>query len=601
MCNGQFLNKSPDDALTYFDSLAENAQNWDTSSTTVRIKSKPLATSRPGMYVLSEEDDLNAKIASLPSKVDAIQKPNVVKVADSVEHACGICESLEHYTKDCPTIPAFQEVLHDQANSIDAYKRPFSSPYSETYNPNWRNHPNFSWRNGPTMNGLNVPQGLSSSNPYVPPHKNNLEDTLQTFVQGQTQINQNVMKTLDELKTSIVRIEPRLNVREKGTLPAQTQPNPKGQFEVKNSNLEQANVFTTLRSGKVIETPMKVNEPEKSVKPKGGDCHSDTENENSDVDKKMHAQFPHRLLSTKQLTDNKDILDVFQQVKINIPLLSVIKQVPAYAKFLKDLCTVKRKHNVHKKAFLTEQEKASRLEAKVPLEACLPNLLDLDENGCIEEVNSLLNSSMLLETDKWQSRFESLQISETEPLPPSVEFPKPDLNRLPNELDYDVLGQNGDVQVLLPFELNDEQKTMHSHVVRKHISAADWSIADMKGIDPSISAHRKSQLNELHEIRNREDTNCKCKMKLCFDKHAIRETVEPVLCYDSHLQLFSNKLKSQWKDPFNVKNEFRDCTVGIQNPNNINIFKVNVQLLKPVLELVNPEVDTTALEDPSYA
>ncbi|XP_026445240.1 uncharacterized protein LOC113345781 [Papaver somniferum] len=203
------------------------------------------------------------------------------------------------------------------------------------------------------MNDVNVPQGSSSSNPYVPPHKNSLEDTLHTFMQGQTQINQNVMKTLDELKTSIVRIESRLNVREKGAFPDQTQPNPKGQFEVKNSNLEQSNVVTTLRSGKVIETPMKVNEPEKSLKLKSS--HSDIQNEQSEIHKKMHAPFPNRLLSTKQLADNKDILDVFQQVKINIPLLSVIKQVSPYAKFLKDLCTVKRKHNVQKKAFLTEQ------------------------------------------------------------------------------------------------------------------------------------------------------------------------------------------------------------------------------------------------------
>ncbi|XP_026445216.1 uncharacterized protein LOC113345757 isoform X1 [Papaver somniferum] len=236
---------------------------------------------------------------------------------------------------------------------MNTYKRPFSSPYSETYNPNWRNHANFSWRNDPAMNDVNVPQGSSSSNPYVPPHKNSLEDTLHTFMQGQTQINQNVMKTLDELKTRIVRIESRLNVREKGKFPAQTQPNPKGQFEAKNSNLEQANVVTTLRSGKVIETPMKVNEPEKSPKLKSS--HSDVQNEQSEIEKKMHAPFPNRLLSTKQLADNKDILDVFQQVKINIPLLSVIKQVPAYTKFLKDLCTVKRKHNVQKKAFLTEQ------------------------------------------------------------------------------------------------------------------------------------------------------------------------------------------------------------------------------------------------------
>jgi hypothetical protein len=35
--------------------------------------------------------------------------------------------------------------------------------------------------------------------------------------------------------------------------------------------------------------------------------------------------------------------------------LDAIKQVPSYAKFLKDLCTVKRKLNVKKKAFLAEQ------------------------------------------------------------------------------------------------------------------------------------------------------------------------------------------------------------------------------------------------------
>jgi len=39
-------------------------------------------------------------------------------------------------------------------------------------------------------------------------------------------------------------------------------------------------------------------------------------------------------------------------------LLDAIKQIPSYAKFLKDLCTVKRKLNVKKKAFLVEQVSA---------------------------------------------------------------------------------------------------------------------------------------------------------------------------------------------------------------------------------------------------
>ena len=42
-------------------------------------------------------------------------------------------------------------------------------------------------------------------------------------------------------------------------------------------------------------------------------------------------------------------------MKLNIPLLDAIKQIPSYAKFLKDLCTVKRKLGVNKEAFMTEQ------------------------------------------------------------------------------------------------------------------------------------------------------------------------------------------------------------------------------------------------------
>ena len=31
LCNGEFLDKDPDEAFDCFDSLAENAQSWDTT------------------------------------------------------------------------------------------------------------------------------------------------------------------------------------------------------------------------------------------------------------------------------------------------------------------------------------------------------------------------------------------------------------------------------------------------------------------------------------------------------------------------------------------------------------------------------------------
>ena len=49
---------------------------------------------------------------------------------------------------------------------------------------------------------------------------------------------------------------------------------------------------------------------------------------------------------------------MFWQVKVNIPLLDTIKQIPSYAKFLEDICTVKQNLNVQKKTFLIEQVSA---------------------------------------------------------------------------------------------------------------------------------------------------------------------------------------------------------------------------------------------------
>ena len=53
-------------------------------------------------------------------------------------------------------------------------------------------------------------------------------------------------------------------------------------------------------------------------------------------------------------------------MKVNIPLLDMIKQVPTYAKFLKDLCTVKKGLGIEKKAFLTEQVNGI-IQSKTPV------------------------------------------------------------------------------------------------------------------------------------------------------------------------------------------------------------------------------------------
>ena len=68
--------------------------------------------------------------------------------------------------------------------------------------------------------------------------------------------------------------------------------------------------------------------------------------------------FPQALRGKKKTSQQASILEVLRQVKVNIPFLDIIKQVPAYAKIFKDLCTIKKGLGIEKKAFLTEQVSA---------------------------------------------------------------------------------------------------------------------------------------------------------------------------------------------------------------------------------------------------
>ena len=97
--------------------------------------------------------------------------------------------------------------------------------------------------------------------------------------------------------------------------------------------------------------------------------------------------FPQALKAKKKSINQAEILEVLRKVKFNIPLLDMIKQVPTYAKFLKDLCTVKKGLNVEKKAFPTEQVNAI-IQCKTPVKYKDPGCPTISVNirgTCVEK------------------------------------------------------------------------------------------------------------------------------------------------------------------------------------------------------------------------
>ncbi|KAL2240224.1 UNVERIFIED_CONTAM: hypothetical protein Sindi_0663600 [Sesamum indicum] len=75
---------------------------------------------------------------------------------------------------------------------------------------------------------------------------------------------------------------------------------------------------------------------------------------------------PERFAKSKAEEEDKDILETLLNVEVNIPLLDAIKQIPRYAKFLKELCTNKFKLRDNERVSMGENISAI-LQRKLPL------------------------------------------------------------------------------------------------------------------------------------------------------------------------------------------------------------------------------------------
>ncbi|CAN6440579.1 unnamed protein product [Victoria cruziana] len=62
----------------------------------------------------------------------------------------------------------------------------------------------------------------------------------------------------------------------------------------------------------------------------------------------------------------QDMLEIFKEIRINLPLFDAISKVSAYARFLKELCTKKRRSRKIPKSVLLSEETSSIISRRIP-------------------------------------------------------------------------------------------------------------------------------------------------------------------------------------------------------------------------------------------
>ena len=160
MFGGDFLSKHPEEAMDFLNYVAETSKAWDEPNPREAKRLRPTTNQRGGMYSLLEDMETKAKLSTLARRLEELEMRNqheVWAVAEAPVHIqpCFICQSTDHQGEHCPTALSMRDLMAEHANVVGQYKPPTTAPYNNTYNPNWRNHPNLSWKSKPP--------------PYVPP------------------------------------------------------------------------------------------------------------------------------------------------------------------------------------------------------------------------------------------------------------------------------------------------------------------------------------------------------------------------------------------------------------------------------------------------
>ena len=340
---------------------------------------------------------------------------------------CTNFQSPAHPIEQCSMTPAVKDLMLECAHTVGQFKpQQPNAPYGNTYNPNWRNHHNLAWRPNPPPY---VPPGAkhqfgSPSQSQQPPSSSpveqailNLSKVVANFVEEKKGTNvqlaqridtvestlnkkidgleSNLNQKIDNLQYSITNINKLLEGQERGRFPSQTLPNPKGIHEV-GSGMDEVKSIITLRSGKEVDQPLPKPVEEsrqgEEMQPEHILLEEDT------MKYRIPPPFPQALRGKEKATQQAGILEVLRQVKVNIPLLDLINQVPAYAKFLKDQCTIKKGLGIEKKAFLTEHVSAL-IQSKYPVKYKDPGSPTIPVNiggNCIDKALLDLGASVNL-------------------------------------------------------------------------------------------------------------------------------------------------------------------------------------------------------------
>ncbi|XP_075515848.1 uncharacterized protein LOC142550655 [Primulina tabacum] len=268
-----------------------------------------------GVHQVIDFSAFTAQLEALNRKIDSM---NVNGTAMRLQEI--FCEKCggEHYFKDCQDSGPFYVNEEAPVNYVEIQNRPRNDPYSNTYNPGWRQHTNFSWGGQGSQTRPQGGQQYSKQPMYrhePRDEKSSLEQMMSKFISATETRLKNQDASIKGLENQIA-----------------------------------------LRSRKVLEQEEKEKEDQRNgaVDTSTGKSSKSTTAPTAQSTIANPPAFPAAIKKAKLDAQFAKFLEIFKKLHINISFADALMQMPSYAKFLKDILANKRKLEDHMTINLTE-------------------------------------------------------------------------------------------------------------------------------------------------------------------------------------------------------------------------------------------------------
>nr|XP_009628408.1 uncharacterized protein LOC104118764 [Nicotiana tomentosiformis] len=324
---GPLMKKNPEEIVAILDELFEDANQWPIESNDRRRS--------VGVYRVDSNTAVQAQLEAMAKE---IRKLTLAKVESQPSQVCDFY-GMGHPMHECQAVAA-DEVQQNNSRPQGQGAPDFQNQQMQQYQP---------------------PQSNQSS----------MEDLMKAFIIKTDERLDTHGAIIKELGTSFQNLERQvgqlailLSERVPGTLPADTERNPKETINAvflrsgheledliakqKDEPVErQVEIVEEQKINNIQEGEVRVDEDLKkkgNIKAQKKKKNDNSTNNETEERKYMPAlPFPQKQRREKLDKQFKCFLEVFKQVHVNIPSIEVRSQMPAYAKFIKEILSKKRK------------------------------------------------------------------------------------------------------------------------------------------------------------------------------------------------------------------------------------------------------------------